>query len=98
MAITSFGRNCPVYPVILIDAIVLKIREGNVANRPVYVALGINLDRYRDVLGLWVGPSGGEGAKQWLNMLTELKNRGILDACIVCCDGLKGLPDAIAAT
>ena len=88
----------PVYPVILIDAIVLKIREGNVANRPVYVALGINLDGYRDVLGLWVGPSGGEGAKQWLNMLTELKNRGILDACIVCCDGLKGLPDAIAAT
>ncbi|GAB3996243.1 hypothetical protein GCM10028771_25970 [Nocardioides marmoraquaticus] len=47
---------------------------------------------------MWVGPTGGEGAKQWLNMLTELKNRGILDACIVCCDGLKGLPDAITAT
>ncbi len=88
----------PVYPVILIDAIVLKIREGQVANRPVYVALGITVDGVRDVLGLWVGPSGGEGAKQWMNMLTELKNRGILDACIVCCDGLKGLPAAIEAT
>lgn len=88
----------PVYPVILIDAIVLKIREGQVANRPVYVALGINIDGIRDVLGLWVGPPGGEGAKQWMNMLTELKNRGILDACIVCCDGLKGLPAAIEAT
>ncbi|MGH8894476.1 MAG: IS256 family transposase, partial [Actinomycetes bacterium] len=87
-----------VYPVILIDAIVLKIREGQVANRPVYVALGIGIDGVRDVLGLWVGPSGGEGAKQWMNMLTELKNRGILDACIVCCDGLKGLPAAIEAT
>lgn len=87
-----------VYPVILIDAIVLKIREGQVANRPVYVAIGISVDGFRDVLGLWVGPSGGEGAKQWMTMLTDLKNRGILDACIVCCDGLKGLPAAINAT
>lgn len=69
-----------VYPVILIDAIVLKIREGTVANRPVYVAMGITVDRFRDVLGLWVGPSGGEGTKQRRNMLTELKNRGILNA------------------
>ena len=81
-----------VYPVILIDAIVLKVRSGSVANRPVYVAIGISLDGVRDVLGMWVGPSGGEGAKQWMTMLTDLKNRGILDACIVCCDGLKGLP------
>ncbi len=87
-----------VYPVILIDAIVLKVRSGSVANRPVYVAIGISLDGTRDVLGMWVGPSGGEGAKQWMTMLTDLKNRGILDACIVCCDGLKGLPDAITAT
>ncbi len=87
-----------VYPVILIDAIVLKVRSGQVANRPVYVAIGISMDGVRDVLGMWVGPSGGEGAKQWMNMLTDLKNRGILDACIVCCDGLKGLPDAIVAT
>ncbi len=85
----------PVYPVVLIDAIVLMIREGNVANRPMYVALGITTEGQRDVLGLWVGPSGGEGAKQWMNMLTDLRNRGILD---VCCDGLKGLPDAIVAT
>lgn len=85
----------PIYPVIIIDAIVLKVREGTVANRPVYVAMGVNLAGERDVLGMWVGPSGGEGAKQWINMLTDLKNRGILDACIVCCDGLKGLPEAI---
>jgi len=86
------------YPVVLIDAIVLKVRDGAVTNRPVYVAMGINLDGQRDVLGLWMGPSGGEGAKQWMNMLTELKNRGIGDVCIVCCDGLKGLPEAINAT
>ena len=82
---------------LLIDAIVLKVRDGAVANRPVYVAIGISVDGIRDVLGLWMGPSGGEGAKQWMNMLTELRNRGILDACIVCCDGLKGLPEAIGA-
>jgi transposase-like protein len=87
-----------VYPVVLIDAIVLKIRDGQVANRPVYVAMGISVDGERDVLGLWAGPTGGEGAKQWMSMLTELRNRGVADVCIVCCDGLKGLPDAIAAT
>jgi putative transposase len=87
-----------VYPVLLIDAIVLKIRDGQVANRPVYVAMGITVDGERDVLGLWVGPAGGEGAKQWMSMLTELRNRGVADVCIVCCDGLKGLPDAVAAT
>ncbi len=85
----------PVWPVIIIDAIVLKVGEGNVANRPVYVAMGVNLDGVRDVLGMWIGPSGGEGAKQPMFMLTDLRNRGILDACIVCCDGLKGLPEAI---
>ena len=83
------------YPVLLIDAIVIKVRDTQVANRPVYVAIGVDRDGRRDVLGLWVGPSGGEGAKQWMNMLTELKNRGIQDALIVCCDGLKGLPDAV---
>ena len=87
------------YPVLLVDAIVLKIRDGQVRNRPVYVAMGISLDGERDVLGLWAAPAGGgEGAKQWMSMLTELRNRGIADVCIVCCDGLKGLPDAIAAT
>jgi putative transposase len=87
-----------VYPVLVIDAIVVKIRDGQVANRPIYVAIGINLDGERDVLGLWVGPTGGEGAKYWGNVLGELRNRGITDTFIVCCDGLKGLPDAIRAT
>ena len=87
-----------IYPVVLIDALVIKVRDGQVANRPVYVAVGIDLEGHRDVLGLWMGPTGGEGAKQWMNMLTELRNRGIQDVFIVCCDGLKGLPDAINAT
>lgn len=87
-----------VYPVLLIDAIVVKVRDSQVANRPVYVAIGVNLDGERDVLGLWLGPSGGEGAKQWMNMLSELRNRGLADALIVCCDGLKGLPEAIRVT
>jgi len=86
-----------VYPVIFIDAVVVKVRDGSVANRPVYVALGIDMEGRRDVLGLWVGPSGGEGAKQWMSMLSDLKNRGIGDVCIVVCDGLKGLPDSIRA-
>ena len=75
-----------IYPVILIDAIVIKIRDGQVANRPVYVAMGINLDGERDVLGMWVGPTGGEGAKFWMTVLTELRNRGVHDTFIVCCD------------
>lgn len=90
-------RNRPldrVYPVMFIDAIVVKIRDGAVANRPVYVVVGVNLDGQRDVLGMWVG-TGGEGAKQWLAYLTELRNRGIGDVFIVCSDGLKGLSDAI---
>ena len=83
-----------VYPVVLIDAIHVKIRDGQVANRPVYIAVGINLAGDRDVLGIWVG-SGGEGAKQWMATLAELRNRGVDDVCIVACDGLKGLPEAI---
>jgi putative transposase len=86
-----------VYPVVFIDAINVKIREGNVANRPIYVALGVTVDGTRDVLGLWVGEHGdGEGSKFWLRVLSEIKNRGTQDICIVVCDGLKGLPDAIA--
>jgi putative transposase len=86
-----------VYPVLLIDAIYLKIRDGQVANRPVYVVMGINMDGERDVLGMWVGPTGGEGAKFWMGVLTEIRNRGVQDTLIVCCDGLKGLPDSIRA-
>ncbi|WP_406078623.1 IS256 family transposase [Micromonospora sp. NBC_00858] len=87
----------PVYPVIFLDAVHVKIRDGKVANRPIYVALAVTVDGTRDILGLWAG-DGGEGAKFWLQVLTELKNRGVDDACMVVCDGLKGLPDAIAAT
>jgi transposase-like protein len=86
------------YPVLLIDAIVIKVRDSQVANRPVYVAIGVNLEGERDVLGMWLGPTGGEGAKQWATMLTDLRNRGVADALIVCCDGLKGLPDSIRTT
>jgi transposase-like protein len=86
----------PVYPVIFIDVINVKIREGNVANRPIYVALAVTVDGERDILGLWAGEHGdGEGAKYWLRVLTEIKNRGTQDVCIVVCDGLKGLPQAI---
>ncbi len=88
----------PLYAVLVIDCLVIKVRGAQVANRPVYVALGVNMDGERDVLGLWLGPTGGEGAKQWATMLTELRNRGLVDALIVCCDGLKGLPDSIRLT
>jgi putative transposase len=88
----------PVYAVIFVDAIYVKIREGQVANRPVYLALGVTADGQRDVLGLWAGEHGdGEGAKYWLRVLSEIKNRGVRDVCMVVCDGLKGLPDAVTA-
>ena len=83
-----------IYPVIFIDAIVVKVRDGQVTNRPVYVAIGVSCNGERDILGLWAG-DGGEGAKFWLGVLTEIKNRGVEDVCIVVCDGLKGLPDSI---
>jgi putative transposase len=66
-----------------------------VTNRAVYVAIGIDCDGHKQVLGLWVGPTTGESAKFWLTVLSELKGRGVADVCIVCCDGLTGLPDAI---
>jgi putative transposase len=84
----------PVYPVIFIDAIHVKIRDGQVANRPIYVALAVTCEGRRDILGLWAG-DGGEGAKYWLHVLTELRNRGVADVLMVVCDGLTGLPDAI---
>jgi len=85
-----------VYAVVFIDAIHVKIREGQVANRPVYVALGVTADGTRDILGLWAGEHGdGEGAKFWLRVLSEIKNRGTRDVLMVVCDGLKGLPDAV---
>lgn len=85
-----------VYPVVFVDVINVKIREGNVANRPIYVVVGVTVDGERDILGLWAGEHGdGEGAKYWLRVLSEIKNRGTLDVCILVCDGLKGLPDAV---
>jgi putative transposase len=86
----------PVYPVVFIDAIHVKVRDGQVSNRPVYVALAVTCEGHRDILGLWAG-DGGEGAKYWLHVLTELKNRGVADVLMVVCDGLSGLPDAIGA-
>ena len=86
-----------VYPVVFIDALMVKIRDGVVSNRPVYLAIGIDCDGVKQVLGLWVGPSTGESAKFWMSVLSELKSRGVADVCIVCCDGLTGLPDAIGA-
>ena len=87
-----------VYAVVFIDAIQVKIREGQVANRPIYLALGVTADGTRDVLGLWAGEHGdGEGAKFWLRVLSEIKNRGTKDVLMVVCDGLKGLPDAVNA-
>jgi Transposase, Mutator family len=86
-----------VYPVIFIDALMVKIRDGVVANRPVYLAIGVDCEGAKQVLGLWIGPTTGESVKFWLSVLSELKSRGVADACIVCCDGLTGLPDAIGA-
>lgn len=83
-----------VYPVLFIDCVHVKVRDGQVANRPIYVALAVTVDGTRDILGLWAG-DGGEGAKYWLQVLTEIRNRGVADVCMVVCDGLKGLPDAI---
>jgi transposase-like protein len=84
----------PIYPVVFIDCIHVKVRDGQVVNRPIYVALAVTADGGKDILGLWAG-DGGEGAKYWMRVLTELKNRGAGDVCMVVCDGLKGLPDAI---
>jgi transposase-like protein len=84
----------PVYPVVFIDAVNVKIRDGQVANRPIYLALAVTVDGHRDILGMWAG-DGGEGAKHWLHVLTELKNRGVTDVLMLVCDGLKGLPQAV---
>jgi len=85
-----------VYPIIYLDCIVLKIRQDKkVINKSVYVALGVNLEGHKELLGLWL--SENEGAKFWLDVLTQLQNRGVKDILIACIDGLKGFPDAITA-
>jgi transposase-like protein len=76
-------------------AIVVKVRDGQVANRPVYAAIGVSLAGEKDVLGLWAG-TGGEGAKFWMAVLTDLRNRGVHDVFFLVCDGLKGLPEVVS--
>jgi putative transposase len=86
----------PIYGIVYLDALYVKMRhEGRVENRAVYVALGVDMEGRKDVLGLWC--SANEGAKFWLSVLTDLKNRGVKDLLIVCVDGLKGFPQAIEA-
>jgi len=86
-----------VYPVLYLDATIVKVRsEGRVINKSAYLAIGINIEGLKDVLGIWLEQS--EGAKFWLKIMTELKNRGVRDIFIACVDGLKGFPEAIEAT
>ena len=83
-----------VYPIVYLDCLVVKIREDKrVINKAVYLALGVNIEGHKELLGMWI--SENEGAKFWLNVLTELQNRGVKDILIACIDGLKGFPDAI---
>ena len=86
-----------VYAAVFIDALHVKIRDGQVGPRPIYAAIGIDLSGHRDVLGMWAGEGDGESAKYWLAVLTELKNRGVADIFFLVCDGLKGLPASVNA-
>ena len=86
----------PVYPIIYLDCIHVKVRDtGAVRNKAVYLAIGMNMAGNKEVLGLWMAQT--EGAKFWLQVVTELKNRGVQDIFIACVDGLKGFPEAIEA-
>ena len=84
-----------VYAAVFIDAIMVRVRDGQVANRPIYAAIGVSLAGEKDVLGLWAG-TGGEGAKFWMAVLTDLRNRGVQDVFFLVCDGLKGLPEVVS--
>ena len=87
----------PVYPIVYLDALVVKVRDGHaVRNKSAHIAVGVDTDGIKHVLGIWVQAT--EGAKFWLGVLAELRNRGVTDVLIVCCDGLTGFPDAIEAT
>ncbi|MDQ0677137.1 putative transposase [Arthrobacter pascens] len=87
----------PIYPVLFVDAVVVKVRDGQVRNTPFYVVMGVTTSGEREILGIWAG-DGGEGARFWLQVFSELKNRGVEDVLIAVCDGLKGLPEAITTT
>ena len=87
-----------VYPIVYLDALYVNIKvSGRISKRAVYVALGIDREGEKHLLGLWIGEAEAEGAKFWLRVLTELKNRGLKDILIACCDSLTGFPDAIQA-
>ena len=87
-----------VYAAVFIDAIYVKVRDGQVGNQPFYAAIGVDLQGHRDVLGLWAGTGGGgESAKFWMSVLTDPKNRGVRDVFFIVCDGLTGLPDSVNA-
>ena len=83
-----------VYAAVFIDAIVVKIRDSQVANRPIYAAIGVSLAGEKEILGLWAG-TGGEGATFWMSVLTDIRNRGVRDTFFLVCDGLKGLPEVV---
>lgn len=87
-----------VYPILYLDALYVNIKvSGRVSKRAVYVVLGVNCEGNKELLGLWIGEAEAEGAKFWLKVLTDLKNRGLKDILIACCDGLVGFPQAIEA-
>ena len=84
------------YVAVFVDAIHVKVRDGSVANRPFYAAIGVDLRGHRDVLGVWAGtPGAGESSKFWISILTELRNRGVADIFYLVCDGLKGMPESV---
>jgi putative transposase len=84
------------YVAVFVDAIHVKVRDGAVANRPFYAAIGVDLRGHRDVLGVWAGtPGAGESSKFWISILTEMKNRGVVDIFYLVCDGLKGMPESV---
>src|SRR6478752_4276468 len=83
-----------IYAAVFVDAVMVKVRDGQVANRPIYAAIGVTLAGEKDILGLWAG-TGGEGAKFWMSVLTDIRNRGTKDTFFLICDGLKGLPEVV---
>jgi putative transposase len=86
-----------IYPILYLDALVVKVRDGHqVRNKAAHIAVGVDLDGVKHVLGIWV--QAAEGAKFWAGVCAELRNRGVRDVLIVCCDGLTGFPEAIEAT
>jgi putative transposase len=87
----------PIYPITYLDALWVKVRDNHaVRNKAAHIAVGVDTDGIKHVLGIWV--QSVEGAKFWLGVLAELRNRGVVDVLIVCCDGLTGFPEAIEAT